>query len=71
VVGAFRDTRFLLRPIYYGAFERSFTLSTSIDPNRIKATCDLGVLTLTLPKAETAKPHLITVEVAPVKALRA
>jgi HSP20 family protein len=55
----------------YGAFERSFTLSTSIDPNKIKATYDLGVLTVTLPKAETAKPHLITVEVAPAKALRA
>jgi len=55
----------------YGAFERSFTLSTSIDPSKIKATYDLGVLTVTLPKAETAKPHLITVEVAPVKALKA
>ncbi|HMH55784.1 MAG TPA: Hsp20/alpha crystallin family protein [Gemmatimonadales bacterium] len=55
----------------YGAFERSFTLSTSIDPSKIKATYDLGVLTVTLPKAETAKPHLITVEVAPAKALRA
>jgi HSP20 family protein len=55
----------------YGAFERSFTLSTSIDPKRIKATYDLGVLTVTLPKAETAKPQLITVDVAPVKALRA
>jgi HSP20 family protein len=55
----------------YGAFERSFTLSTSIDPNKIKATYDLGVLTVTLPKAETAKPHLITVEVAPVRALKA
>jgi HSP20 family protein len=52
----------------YGAFERSFTLSTSIDPNKIKATYDLGLLTVTLPKAETAKPHLITVDVAPAKA---
>src|SRR6266404_5508011 len=41
----------------YGAFERTFTLSTSIDPNKIKATYNLGVLTITLPKAETAKPH--------------
>jgi len=55
----------------YGAFERSFTLAASIDPNKIKATYALGVLTITLPKAETAKPHLIKVEVAPEKALQA
>jgi HSP20 family protein len=53
----------------YGAFERTFRLSASIDPNKIKATYDLGVLTITLPKAETAKPHLIKVEVRPEKAL--
>src|SRR5438874_12677871 len=53
----------------YGAFERTFRLSASIDANKIKATCDLGVLTITLPKAETAKPHLIKVEVTPAKAL--
>ena len=56
----------------YGAFERTFTLAASIDPNKIKATYALGVLTITLPKAETAKPHLIKVEVvAPAKALQA
>jgi len=53
----------------YGAFERTFRLSASIDPNKIKATYNLGVLTITLPKAETAKPHLIKVEVTPDKAL--
>ena len=53
----------------YGAFERTFTLSASIDANKIKATYNLGVLTITLPKAETAKPHLITIEVRPEKAL--
>ena len=53
----------------YGAFERSFRLSASIDANKIRATYNLGVLTITLPKAETAKPHLITVEVTPEKAL--
>ena len=53
----------------YGAFVRTFRLSASIDPNKIKATYNLGVLTITLPKAETAKPHLIKVEVTPEKAL--
>jgi HSP20 family protein len=55
----------------YGAFERTFRLSASIDPKRIKATYALGVLTITLPKAEAAKPHLIKVEVTPEKALTA
>src|SRR5216117_3221743 len=55
----------------YGAFERTFRLSASIDPNKIKATYNLGVLTITLPKAETAKPHLIKVEFTPQKALNA
>lgn len=53
----------------YGAFERQFRLSVSIDSNKIKATYDLGVLTITLPKAETAKLHQIKVEVAPENAL--
>ncbi len=52
-------------------YERTFRLSASIDPNRIKATYALGVLTITLPKAETAKPHLIKVEVTPERALTA
>jgi HSP20 family protein len=55
----------------YGAFERTFRLSASIDPNKIKATYDLGVLTITLPKTETSKPHLIKVDVTPEKALKA
>jgi HSP20 family molecular chaperone IbpA len=46
-------------------------MSASIDPNKIKATYNLGLLTITLPKAETAKPHLIKVEVTPEKALMA
>ena len=53
----------------YGDFERSFTLSASVDSSRIKATYNLGVLTVTLPKAETAKPYLIKVEVTPETAL--
>ena len=54
----------------YGAFERTFRLSASIDPNKIKATYDLGVLTITLPKTEASKPHLIKVDVTPEKALQ-
>lgn len=47
----------------YGGFERSFTVPTTIDADHIKATYEDGVLTLTLPKVERAKPRQISVEV--------
>jgi HSP20 family protein len=47
----------------YGLFERSFTIPGSIKANDIDAQYKDGVLTLTLPKAEEAKPKLIDVKV--------
>jgi HSP20 family protein len=54
----------------YGAFERTFTLPATVQAEKIKAGYENGVLTITLPKAEAAKPHLIKVEVTPQKALK-
>ena len=48
----------------YGAFERSFTLPGTVHPNGIKAAYEHGVLTVTLPKVERAKPRQIQLEVA-------
>lgn len=48
----------------YGAFERSFTLPATVDTQHINANSDNGVLTITLPKAEQAKPRQIAVQVA-------
>jgi HSP20 family protein len=48
---------------YYGQFQRSFSLPHSIDQEKVKATCDKGVLTITLPKREETKPKQINVEV--------
>ncbi len=48
----------------YGGFERRFTLPTSVDANAIKAAYEHGVLTVTLPKVEKAKPRQIEVQVA-------
>lgn len=48
----------------YGAFERTFTLPATVDAAAITATYENGVLTVTLPKAEKAKPRQIPVEVA-------
>jgi HSP20 family protein len=45
------------------AFERSFTVPNTIDADRIGARMELGVLYLTLPKAERAKPRQIQVQV--------
>ncbi|MEW6062603.1 MAG: Hsp20/alpha crystallin family protein [Bacteroidota bacterium] len=47
----------------YGMFERSFTIPGTIKVNDIDAQYKDGVLTLTLPKAEEAKPKLIDVKV--------
>ena len=48
----------------YGAFDRSFTLPATVDAEKIKARYEHGVLTLTLPKVEKAKPRQIEVAVA-------
>ncbi len=48
---------------YYGAFQRSFALPLTIDREKVKATCERGVLTITLPKREESKPKQINVEV--------
>ena len=55
----------------YGAFERSFTLPTTVEATNIKATYDMGVLTLILPKVEKAKPREIKLEIVPEKKLKA
>ena len=47
----------------YGAFERSFTLPATVDVNAIKANYEHGVLTVTLPKSEKARPRQIQVQV--------
>jgi HSP20 family protein len=46
-----------------GDYERSFTVSDDINAEQIKADYADGVLTLTLPKVEAAKPKKITVNV--------
>jgi HSP20 family protein len=47
----------------YGVFERTFSLPSSVDANSIKASYEHGVLTITLPKVEQARPREIQVEV--------
>lgn len=47
----------------YGSFERSFTLPTNVDPEKVKATYKHGVLHLSLAKREEAKPRSIAIKV--------
>jgi len=48
----------------YGTFERAFTLPETVNPEGVKADYKNGVLTVTLPKKEVAKPRQIKVNVA-------
>jgi HSP20 family protein len=50
------------REIRHNDFRRVYELDPAIDTTRIAARIDDGVLTLTLPKAESVKPRKITVE---------
>jgi HSP20 family protein len=47
------------------SFARSFRLSDQIDPEKIVARMDLGVLKVALPKKEQAKPKKIEMKVEP------
>ena len=47
----------------YGGFSRSFSLPVTIDTNQVKAEFRDGVLTVTLPVREEAKPRQIQVQV--------
>ncbi len=47
----------------YGSFSRSFTLPTVVDTEKIKAEYKDGMLQVTLPQKEEAKPKQINIAV--------
>lgn len=47
----------------YGSFARSFSLPNSINADQVKAEFKDGLLTLTMPKREEAKPKTIKIDV--------
>jgi len=48
---------------FLGRFQRTFTLPTTVNADKVKASYKDGILTVVLPKAETAKPKQIEVTV--------
>ena len=48
---------------YFGKFQRSVTLPASVDSAKISASYKDGILSVTLPKAEEAKPKQIAVNI--------
>lgn len=56
-----KSGHWLLRERRTGVFQRSLTLTAPVDSNKASARFDNGVLTLSLPKSEQAKPKQIKI----------
>jgi HSP20 family protein len=65
IEGEYKDEEasFLMSELPRGAFRRSLRLPSEIDSEKVEARIADGVLTLTLPKAESARPKKIQVTV--------
>lgn len=57
------ESQYLVQEIPHGSFARTLRLPVPIDANHVEAKIADGVLTLTLPKAESAKPKKIKIKV--------
>ena len=57
------EENYLLRELPNGSFRRALRLPTEIDANKVEAKITDGVLTLRLPKAESARPKKIKIAV--------
>jgi len=58
-----KEENFRRKERHYGAFSRSFTLPTTVDPDKIEANYTHGVLTIDMPKRAKAKAKQIKVNV--------
>ena len=54
-----QERRYLIHERFGGRFERTVTLPTEVDAGKADAHYEHGLLRLTVPKAETAKPRRI------------
>ena len=57
-----KDATYHIREQRYGSFERSVALPVDVQTDKAKADFQNGVLTITLPKAESVKPKTINIK---------
>jgi len=57
------ETEYLMQELPHGSFTRTLRLPVPIEADSVEAKIADGVLTLTLPKAESAKPKKIKIKV--------
>jgi len=57
-----KEENYIRRERHYGAFSRTLTLPTPVVADEAEAKFENGILTLTLPKVEEAKPKVIKVK---------
>ncbi len=57
------ENEYLIQELPQGAFRRSLRLPASLDASNAQAHISDGILTLTLPKAESARPKTIKIAV--------
>jgi len=58
-----KEKRWYKRESWYGSFQRTIPMPMGIDGEKIRGELENGVLRLTLPKKEEAKPKQISVKV--------
>ena len=57
-----KNATYHIREQRYGSFERSVSLPVDVQTNMAKADFQNGILTITLPKAESVKPKTISIK---------
>ena len=61
-----KEANYYSRELRYGSFSRSINLPAAINAEKAEAVFENGILTLTLPKTEEAKPKQIKVKTVKV-----
>ncbi|HJS17271.1 MAG TPA: Hsp20/alpha crystallin family protein [Anaerolineales bacterium] len=57
-----KDKAWHIREHRFGSFERSVALPTAVKSDKAEAVSENGILTITLPKADEAKPRTINIK---------